>query len=73
MPLESPRRDICKTVKSEIRSVLEEELTGLKANVAAVDTELQSLRSSVTTEITTLKTTTAEMEGGLSTCYYAEK
>ena len=60
--LTSPRDDIGQIIKTEIRSVLEKEMEGFRADINVVRSELQSYQNSVTTELATLKSTTGEME-----------
>lgn len=60
--------DIGDVIKSEIRSVLEKEMAGFRADINVVRTELQTYQSSVATELATLKSTTGKMERSLSSC-----
>lgn len=46
-PLASLREDIGGIIKSEIRSVLEKEMVGLRADINMVRTELQSFQTTV--------------------------
>lgn len=66
--LPSLREDIGHIIKSEIRSVLEKEMEGFRADINVVRSELQSYQSSVATELATLKSTTGQMEKCLSLC-----
>lgn len=55
-------------IKSEIKSVLEKEMAGFRADINAVRTELQSYQTLVATELAMLKSTSGEMERSLSSC-----
>ena len=66
--MELLRGDIGGIIKTEIRKALDEELSGLRANVSAVEKNLQSHRQSVATELTKLRGTAMGMEESLSTC-----
>uniref|UniRef100_A0A3B4BXT7 WD repeat domain 49 n=1 Tax=Pygocentrus nattereri TaxID=42514 RepID=A0A3B4BXT7_PYGNA len=66
--LVSLREDIGDIIKSEIRSVLEKEMSGFRADINMVRSDLQSYQTMVTAELTALKSTTGEIEKSLSTC-----
>uniref|UniRef100_A0A671TXN8 L1 transposable element RRM domain-containing protein n=1 Tax=Sparus aurata TaxID=8175 RepID=A0A671TXN8_SPAAU len=66
--LTSLREDIGQIIKSEIRSVLEKEMEGFRADIKVVRSELQSYQNSVATELATIKGTTGDMEKCLSSC-----